>query len=96
MKTCPKCGKEKHVADFPKDKSSKDGLYSYCKECCSSRSRNTKPTVYGNMLTRKKARDKTIHQALIVKHGIAVVEAMESTEFDDHDSDDVRNFMSLR
>ncbi len=33
MKTCPKCKTEKPFTAFPKNKSSKDGLYTYCKEC---------------------------------------------------------------
>ena len=33
MKKCSKCGKEKYLTEFYKDKSSKNGLYGYCKEC---------------------------------------------------------------
>lgn len=32
-KKCAKCGRELPVEEFHKSKSSKDGLYSYCKEC---------------------------------------------------------------
>lgn len=32
-KICSKCGKEKPITEFYKDKSSKDGLYYWCKEC---------------------------------------------------------------
>jgi 5-methylcytosine-specific restriction endonuclease McrA len=32
-KYCPRCREEKLVADFPSDKSSKDGLSGYCKKC---------------------------------------------------------------
>lgn len=39
MKKCTKCGIEKSFTDFPKDKSRKDGHYSYCKSC---NSRNAK------------------------------------------------------
>jgi len=34
MKKCSKCKVEKELVDFGKDKSSKDGLYTTCKECC--------------------------------------------------------------
>lgn len=33
MKRCSRCGEEKDVIDFPKDKRSKDGLASRCKAC---------------------------------------------------------------
>lgn len=33
MKVCNRCGLEKEVECFGKDKNSKDGLYSICKEC---------------------------------------------------------------
>lgn len=33
MKLCSKCNIEKDEIDFPKDKRSNDGLYSYCKKC---------------------------------------------------------------
>lgn len=32
-KTCTKCGEEKSLEDFHKNKSRKDGLYFYCKAC---------------------------------------------------------------
>jgi hypothetical protein len=41
-KVCCKCRIEKHITDFPKDKSKKDGLYSYCKECTISKFNNYK------------------------------------------------------
>lgn len=33
MKTCLKCGLEKPLASFAKRSASKDGLYSYCRQC---------------------------------------------------------------
>lgn len=35
MKTCKKCGIEKNISDFYKDKSNKDGYAFYCKKCVS-------------------------------------------------------------
>jgi len=32
-KICKRCNIEKNISEFTKDKNSKDGLYSYCKEC---------------------------------------------------------------
>lgn len=37
-KKCPQCGRELSVEEFHKNANSKDGLYTYCKEC--SRERN--------------------------------------------------------
>lgn len=34
MKICPKCGLNKYILEFSKNKASKDGLRCYCKQCC--------------------------------------------------------------
>jgi hypothetical protein len=39
MKTCKQCNTDKPLESFSKAKSSKDGLFAYCKPCDSSRSR---------------------------------------------------------
>lgn len=39
MKTCPKCAVEKLSDDFQKNKSRKDGLHTYCRECSNSMAR---------------------------------------------------------
>lgn len=36
-KFCPKCGETKALSEFYKDKTRKDGVYSYCKPCSISR-----------------------------------------------------------
>ena len=41
-KICCKCNVKKEITEFPKDKSKKDGLYSYCKKCVISKSNNYK------------------------------------------------------
>lgn len=33
LKKCSKCGKEKELTSFRKDKTKKDGYYNSCKEC---------------------------------------------------------------
>ena len=33
MKTCAKCGEEKPIDQFPKDRRSPSGVYSYCRVC---------------------------------------------------------------
>lgn len=33
MKRCTKCGETKPVAEFSRDRSKRDGLYPWCKEC---------------------------------------------------------------
>lgn len=35
-KICGKCGKELSIDNFYKDKSTKDGLHNYCKDCIKS------------------------------------------------------------
>jgi hypothetical protein len=40
MKVCSKCGKEKELNVFPKNKKSKDGHGSWCYDCCRELDRN--------------------------------------------------------
>lgn len=47
MKHCPKCDTAKELDDFPKSGQSKDGKYTYCKECCRKRA-------ITNLMTRPK------------------------------------------
>lgn len=44
MKTCSKCGQQKPVADFNKDRARADGLYPSCKECSRATCRRTYQT----------------------------------------------------
>jgi hypothetical protein len=39
MKTCSRCGAEKPLDDFPKDKSTRDGRKLYCSECINTMNR---------------------------------------------------------
>ena len=32
-KVCPKCGQDKPITEFSKNKKNKDGHFTYCKEC---------------------------------------------------------------
>lgn len=41
-KTCKRCGKEKLTEDFGKDKSKRDGLNIYCRNCCKEKKREIK------------------------------------------------------
>lgn len=38
-KVCNKCGVEKDISEFNKNKRSKDGLFSWCRECANAQSR---------------------------------------------------------
>lgn len=40
MKTCSKCGIQKHLSDFGKYHKTKDGLNRYCKKCATAQSIN--------------------------------------------------------
>lgn len=33
-KVCKKCGQEKHALGFSVDRDNRDGLHSWCRECC--------------------------------------------------------------
>ena len=41
-KRCSKCGQIKPISEFYKKKSSKDGLYSICKECRNKKNKDKK------------------------------------------------------
>ena len=58
-KTCTKCGETKPLEEFHKDRTKKDGLQSYCKECAREKARkwyaaNSERHI-GNVLKWKKA-----------------------------------------
>jgi NAD-dependent SIR2 family protein deacetylase len=79
MKRCTACAEEKPESDFAKDKRRKDGLDSRCKKCGTSRTRKYQPLVHDQIQPRTKSISNTKRQNLIVKYGIAVVEAMEDS-----------------
>lgn len=78
MKKCSRCGEEKPIEDFPRDKSRKDGLFVYCRKCVSANSRKYHPVVTGCRKPRSVVMKAKSRQDMIVKYGIAVVEAMDS------------------
>lgn len=39
VKVCSKCGKEKDISEFNKNKAAKDGLFAWCRECANAQSR---------------------------------------------------------
>lgn len=80
MKRCTTCGKEKPEAEFAKDKRNKDGLDSRCKKCGVARKNKYQPLVVGRVQPRRKTIADTKRQRLIVKYGLAVVEAMDATD----------------
>jgi len=47
-KTCTKCGKEKDITAFPKDKNKKDGHAFWCKECFKHYHKIHSPNYYKN------------------------------------------------
>ena len=50
-KICGKCGKELSIDNFHKNKSTKDGLHNYCKDCMKSYKTSKKSNV-GGVLTK--------------------------------------------
>ncbi len=68
MKRCTKCEEEKNEIEFPKRSTNKDGLYSWCKECCrniSNKYRLEFPEKVQEM--RLKRREKALETARIYK-----------------------------
>ncbi len=47
MKRCPDCRLVKPLAEFPRNKNSKDGRHSYCKPCHNARGRETIQRLHG-------------------------------------------------
>lgn len=63
MKVCTQCNIVKEREDFPKRRSNKDGLYSWCKECCRAK---TKAYNLKNPEAVKASKDKRKVKALEV------------------------------
>lgn len=63
MKVCTQCKIEKEGFEFPKRLSNKDGLYSWCKECCRAK---TKANALANPEAVKQSREKRKDKALAV------------------------------
>jgi len=56
-KRCPNCRTTKSTAEFPRNRSSKDGLAAYCKRCHNQRMKEISNRLYGghaNYLRRKR------------------------------------------
>jgi hypothetical protein len=47
VKRCPDCGESKPLAEFPRNKNSKDGRHTYCKPCHNLRGKETYQRLYG-------------------------------------------------
>ena len=47
MKRCPSCKRSKSVEDFPRNRSSRDGLATYCKPCHNRIMAENKKKLYG-------------------------------------------------
>ena len=60
MKVCPQCKETKESIYFPKRKTSKDGLYCWCKECCVKKTReHARNNPDAVKATREKRREKS-------------------------------------
>ena len=72
-KRCRDCGDEKPLADFPRNRRSKDGRHAYCKPCHNARGQETRQRLYGGSrhyhLTRRYGISAARAQALIDEQG---------------------------
>jgi hypothetical protein len=67
FKRCPSCTETKAVQDFPRSRSSRDGLAAYCKPCHNARTKATYARLYGN----------SRHYHLMRRYGISAAEVEE-------------------
>ncbi|MFN2526219.1 MAG: endonuclease VII domain-containing protein [Actinomycetota bacterium] len=69
---CPDCGRDKPVDEFSRNRSSRSGRATYCKQCANRRNRATIKRLYGD----------TRHYHFTSKYGIglAEVEAMKTAQ----------------
>jgi hypothetical protein len=65
MKRCPSCGRSLPTSEFPKNRSTRDGLASYCKPCHNRIGREN----------REKRHGSTRHYHLIRRYGISAAQA---------------------
>lgn len=85
MKKCSCCGEEKPKELFGNDKTHKGGLRSSCRACTNMERRaRYKPTL-GIRKPRKIAWAALKRQRDIVRYGLAVVEALEATPYQEHE-----------
>lgn len=70
MKRCPSCGQLLPTSDFPRNRSSRNGLASYCKPCHTRIGRETKQRLYGG----------TRHYHLLRRYGISAAQADEMVD----------------
>lgn len=68
-KCCPKCQTSKPVADFPKNRTKKDGLATYCKVCANQGFRERWPQAYPRVRGRRLAYAKT-EKGRAVRRGV--------------------------
>ena len=59
-RVCFKCKNSKPVSDFSKAKGAKDGLHTYCKECCKLLASDYRKTDRGKAVSRKWRQEKFV------------------------------------
>ena len=64
MKRCPSCGRRLALSEFPKNRSSRDGLATYCKPCHNRIGREN----------REKRHGSTRHYHLLYRYGVGAAE----------------------
>jgi hypothetical protein len=69
-KRCADCKAYKEVTDFPRNKNSRDGFHSYCKDCNNVRTRESIKRLHGS----------TRHYHLMHRYGIGAKEFDERVE----------------
>ena len=67
MKKCSNCGEVKHVSEFPKDSSTKDGLHNWCKIC-----KNKKQQAYNKSDKGKAAQKRGVDKKNSTKYAKCV------------------------
>lgn len=64
MKVCTQCKCEKKKEEFPKRKTNKDGLYSWCKECCIKKTKEyAKANPWSIKISREKGKQRALEAA---------------------------------
>lgn len=77
MKKCVKCGQEKKITAYGKNKASKDGLHYACKECVNAASRAYFESHREQVLQKNKEKGAEVRARFAEKHGAEYLNAYQ-------------------
>ena len=99
-KRCPICGEHKGLADFPRNRSKKDGLASYCKPCHNKKMKEIAERLYGGnanfLMMKRYGITKAEFRAVVdAQGGLCAICSIRPAKHLDHDHATGKNRAAL-